>query len=52
MEKKRNWKEYNERLVKRGEIFISIDFIKNWKKELEKMNKNKKGISYQYPVHS
>jgi len=48
MEWKRNWKGYNEELVKRGEIFISIDFIKNWKKELEKMNKNKKGRPYQY----
>ena len=28
MEKKRNWKEYNEKLVRRGEILISTDFSK------------------------
>ena len=49
MEKKRNWKEYNEKLVRRGEILIFMDFIKNWEKELNEMNKNKKGRPYQYP---
>jgi len=49
MEKKRNWKEYNERLVRRGEILISMDFIENWEKELEEMNKNKRGRPYEYP---
>ena len=24
-----NWKEYNEKLVKRGEIFIQSEFIEN-----------------------
>ncbi len=27
-----NWKEYNEKLVKRGEILFSIEFIENWKR--------------------
>ena len=49
MEKKRNWKEYNEKLVRRGEILIFMDFIKNWEKELNEMNKNKKGRPYQCP---
>jgi len=49
MENKRNWREYNEKLVRRGEILISMDFIKNWEKELEEMNKGKKGRPYEYP---
>jgi len=27
MPEKRNWKEYNEQLVRRGEIYISLDFM-------------------------
>ncbi|RLF52488.1 MAG: IS5 family transposase [Thermoplasmata archaeon] len=46
---KRNWKEYNKKLVKRGEAYISLDFIETWKKELEEMNKGKEGAPYQYP---
>ena len=46
---RRNWKEYNEKLVKRGEVYISLDFLENWDEELEKMNKGKVGRPYLYP---
>jgi len=49
MQKKRNWKEYNEKLVRRGEIYLSLDFLENWDEELEKMNKGKVGRPYLYP---
>ena len=49
MQKKRNWKEYNEKLVRRGELYISLDFLDNWDEELEKMNKGKVGRPYIYP---
>ena len=44
-----NWKEYNEHLVRRGEIYVSLDFLENWGKELEKMNKGKRGRPYTFP---
>jgi len=44
-----NWKEYNEKLVRRGEILFSIEFIENWKKELDSMNEKKRGHPYEYP---
>ena len=34
-EDRRNWREYNEKLVKRGEMYISLDFVESWRKELE-----------------
>ena len=46
---KRNWKEYNEHLVRRGEILFSIDFLENWDEEIEKMNEGKRGRPYDYP---
>lgn len=46
---KRNWPEYNEKLVKRGWFYLSTDFVKNWDKELKKMNKGKTGRPYRYP---
>ena len=45
----RNWPEYNEKLVKRGWFYLSTDFVKNWDKELKKMNKRKNGRPYRYP---
>ena len=33
---KRNWREYNEKLVARGEAYISLDFIETQDKDLEK----------------
>ena len=47
---RRNWRKYNKKLVKRGEAYISLDFIDSWKKELEEMNKGKEGAPYQYPA--
>jgi len=46
---KRNWRDYNERLVKRGEFYLCFDFLNNWTHEIRKMNKNKRGRPYEYP---
>lgn len=35
---KRDWKSYNERLVKRGELLLGFDFLDSWDEELEEMN--------------
>ncbi len=46
---RRNWKKYNEQLVKRGEFFWDINFVANWKEELDIMNLGKRGAPYQFP---
>jgi hypothetical protein len=45
----RNWKEYNEALVRRGEILLDMEFLDNWSKELKIMNKGKEGARFRYP---
>lgn len=45
----RNWPEYNEQLVVRGKFFLDLDFVDNWEKELEEMNKGKRGGQYKFP---
>ena len=45
----RNWKNYNESLVRRGEILLDFDVIDNWNTELSEMNKNKEGRKFVYP---
>ena len=45
----RNWPRYNEQLVKRGEYFLDLDWVKNWNKELDEMNRNKVGHPYEFP---
>ncbi len=44
-----NWRNYNESLVKRGEVLLDFDIIDNWNTELEKMNKEKEGRKFVYP---
>jgi len=49
---RRNWKEYNESLVRRGEILLDFDMLDEWEDELKKMNQSKEGKSgarYRYP---
>ena len=45
----RNWKEYNEKLVQRGEILLDVESLKGWQEELFKMNKGKNGRPFKYP---
>ena len=49
-EDKRNWSDYNEKLVIRGEFYLSLEFLAKWDSELLKMNINKRGRQYQYPL--
>ncbi len=44
-----NWRNYNESLVKRGEVLLDFDIIDNWNTELEEMNKDKEGRKFVYP---
>ena len=49
MQKKRNWKEYNEKLVKRGEYYVNPRFPDAWLDE-KKMNHRKVGQPFLYPT--
>ena len=44
-----NWPNYNQSLVKRGEILLGFDVIDNWDKELKEMNRDKVGEPFHYP---
>jgi len=46
--KKRDWKEYNESLVRRGELLFDTDFLSGWSGELGRMNEEKEGARYRY----
>jgi hypothetical protein len=47
-----DWPSYNLKLVKRGEILFSDDYLDTWDSELYVMNKNKKGKSFVFTNHS
>jgi len=49
---RRNWREYNESLVRRGEVLLDFDMLDEWEEELKKMNQSKegkKGARFRYP---
>jgi hypothetical protein len=45
----RDWKGYNEALVKRGLILLDLGFVAGWSRELKAMNQRKEGARYRYP---
>ena len=47
--KKRDWKKYNEELVRRGELLFDPDFLSGWRGELASSNEGKEGARYRYP---
>ncbi len=49
MSAKRNWQEYNDRLVRRGELYISLDFVDHWDDEIARMNEGKRGRPFKFP---
>lgn len=46
---RREWSDYNEQLIKRGEYFLDLDFISHWEEELDSMNQGKCGAPYCFP---
>ena len=46
---KRNWKEYNARLIKRGEYYINPRFLETWLEEIKEANFGKVGEPFLYP---
>lgn len=47
---RRDWRSYNEQLVKRGEYLLAVDFVENWDDELADMNVGKIGAPYRFPT--
>jgi len=45
----RDWKEYNEHLVQRGEILLKVERLQGWQEELQEMNLGKNGRPFRYP---
>jgi hypothetical protein len=43
---RRNWREYNESLVRRGEILVDFDLVDEWKDGLRRMNEGKEGARF------
>ena len=46
----REWTQYNEKLVKRGEFFINPRFLDTWLDEIKELNHRKVGQPYAYPT--
>ena len=46
---RRNWPVCNERLVKRGEYLLDMNFVGGWTEELATMNLGKRGAPYLFP---
>lgn len=46
---KRDWPRVNEALVRRGELYLNVDWVDSWDDELARMNGGKRGRPYGYP---
>lgn len=44
----RQWKQYNEALVKRGEAILDLDVLQEEKQEIQRLNNNKVGRPFTY----
>src|SRR3989338_10134182 len=45
----RNWRKTNEIYVQRGVFYLDFNWVQNWYKEVEDMNKGKVGAPYIFP---
>lgn len=46
---RRDWKTYNQQLIKRGEFYLNTSFLETWREELKVMNAGKVGQPFLYP---
>jgi transposase len=44
-----SWHDYNDSLVERGRVLFDLGFARNWNRELEGMNGDKRGRPYRFP---
>jgi len=47
-----NWVEYNAKIVRRGEILIELDFLKDMSEKPKRMSKRKSGYTKRWLVES
>jgi hypothetical protein len=45
----RNWPEYNEQLVRRGTLYLSLEFVEQWDQLVGDLNWGKRGHPFHYP---
>ena len=45
----RDWREYNEQLVKRGTLYLSLEFVEQWDQLVDHLNRVKHGQPFIYP---
>ena len=45
----RDWKKVNDQLVRRGELYITLDFMETWDTEIQYMNEGKRGRPFIFP---
>jgi len=45
----RDWTIYNDHLVRRGEFYLSLEFVDHWEDYLNQMNAGKRGHPFEYP---
>ena len=43
------WSDYNQSLVRRGEILLEFDVIDNWDMEIKETNRGKVGEPFHHP---
>ena len=48
-EDNRDWKQYNEKLVKRGEYYVNPRYLDSWLDEIKELNHRKIGQPFLYP---
>jgi len=41
-----NWKQIDEKLIRRGELILELSFVESYQKELDAMNRGKEGRPY------
>ena len=48
-EDKRDHKAYQDKLLKRYEVYLDLEWVDSWDNELIKLNEKKKGAPFEYP---
>jgi len=45
-----SWKEIDEKLIRRGELLLDVDFLENYQQEVEVMNGGRRAVPSGWPA--